>query len=245
MSRPRAPGRLPSRPKNGRRTELVSGRRYRPPSAHRGATASSMMAAACRARTMSAGALRSRKPPERAVGHKRHLTGDEDLPQMGLSALVCLVHDAVHRHEPDDHRECTEGHRHGQVARRLPHQRTDGHRSIHIVPRSHHHAGQRSTRYPHHRPDLPCSANAMAPGIASRGYRCSSRSVGYLPFLPDFLFGFAFLSLAILVSCGRVDGAQRGRSIWPRRAKGGPRTGGATQTPEGRPAWGPGGRGPG
>jgi hypothetical protein len=42
--------------------------------------------------------------------------------------------------------------------------------------------------------------------------------VGYLPFLPDFLSGFAFLSLAILVSCGRVDGAQRRRSIWPRRA---------------------------
>ena len=42
--------------------------------------------------------------------------------------------------------------------------------------------------------------------------------VGYLPFLPDFLSGFAFLSLAILVSCGRVDGAQRRRSTWPQPA---------------------------
>src|SRR5664280_1746384 len=58
----------------------------------------------------------------------------------------------------------------------------------------------------------------MAPGISSRGHRCSSRTVGYLPFLPDFLSGFAFLSLAILVSCGRVDGAQRRRSTWPQPA---------------------------
>ena len=42
--------------------------------------------------------------------------------------------------------------------------------------------------------------------------------VGYLPFLPDFLPDFAFLSLAIMVSYGRVDAAQRRRSIWSQRA---------------------------
>jgi hypothetical protein len=35
---------------------------------------------------------------------------------------------------------------------------------------------------------------------------------GYLPFLPDFLFGFAFASLAMLVSCERVDAQQPRRS---------------------------------
>jgi hypothetical protein len=42
--------------------------------------------------------------------------------------------------------------------------------------------------------------------------------VGYLPFLPDFLPDFAFLSLAIMVSYGRVDAAQRRRSVWSQRA---------------------------
>jgi hypothetical protein len=57
---------------------------------------------------------------------------------MGLSALVTLVYDIVHRHEPDDHRERTKGHRYGQAPRRSSHQRSDGRRSIRIVPRRHH-----------------------------------------------------------------------------------------------------------
>ena len=67
---------------------------------------------------------------------------------MGLSALVRLVYDTVHRHVPDDHRERTKGHRDGQVPRRLPHQRPDGHRSIRIVPRGHHRDDEGSTGLP-------------------------------------------------------------------------------------------------
>jgi hypothetical protein len=50
-------------------------------------------------------APRSRKPPEGEVRDERDLTRDEELPQVGLGALVGLAHDAVHGHEPDDHRE--------------------------------------------------------------------------------------------------------------------------------------------
>ena len=110
-------------------------------------------------------APRYRKPSECEVGHERELTGDEELPQMGLGALVGLVHDAVHRHEPDDHRERTKRHRHGQVPGRLPHQRPDGDRTIHVVPRSQRRADEGSTgtcEGPQHANGLgPCQASAL------------------------------------------------------------------------------------
>jgi hypothetical protein len=64
----------------------------------------------------------------------------------------------------------------------------------------------------------------MASGRSSRGHRCSLRGAGYLPFLP-FLSGFAFLSLAMLVSFEQVDAAQARASVghlWP-HAQGAPR----------------------
>jgi hypothetical protein len=50
---------------------------------------------------------RCRRPPEREARDERDLTGHEEPPQMGLSALVGLMHYPERRHEPDDHRDRT------------------------------------------------------------------------------------------------------------------------------------------
>ena len=57
----------------------------------------------------------------------------------------------------------------------------------------------------------------MAPGGSSRGHRCSLRRARYLPFLPAFLSGFAFLSLTTAVSFEQVDGAQASAAAGPPR----------------------------
>lgn len=83
---------------------------------------------------------------------------------VGLSALVCLVHDAVHRHEPDDHREAVlEGQR--EVADEAA---CAADQQVVRVPLERSPSNEISRRQPHHL-DLPQS---RAGPRAFHGQRC-------------------------------------------------------------------------